>query len=622
MTTISLSNFNGIVPRTGAANLQPVNAQIASNTKLHSGEIRSWKDKVVEYRTIQSGVQTIFKMEGPSGEGAWAEWTCDTDVAFSPLADLEEHRIYYSENGVCKKTNWSMAHDGKSGDPLPRNWLYMGVPRPEKGPKLTVELAEDTSAENTENRVYLWTWVSTFGNVSEESVPSEPTTVECSISGGRVLVSGFPTAPTEHYNITSLRLYRAVAGSSEIVYMMVDEFKVVKGEVVTSSRSDNGVAFVDGVYPDERLTADLGVVLESLYYEEPPEGLRGLVNMPNGMIAGFIGNQVWFCEPYMPHAWPSTYMLTTDSQIVGLGVYGNTLVVCTERQPYTVYGTHPSSVTQEKLPMSQPCVNKRSIAYDQYGVLYASMNGLVVIAGGQMDVFTRDLFTREDWMEYNPPVMVGAMYNNNYICGYAIGNERRALVFSRGDTPALVEIDFDPRCLFVERITSNIYGLSYEDGVVYKLDASEKNLMPYTWKSKLFVYPRSLSFSCIKLDADFKDAEVVQKTNAEREEILAYNKTQVDKYAGDCLQGCFNDATFNTWTVNGGVLQDAPEYARLRSVRATVYAEEKAIYTKEFVSASACRLPRANAYKWEIELSGEIPIRGVQMATSMAELQV
>ena len=619
MTTLSLSNFNGLIPRTGPANLDPTNAQIAVNTRLQSGEIRSWKGKTVEYQTIQEGVQTIFKLEGPSGEGAWAEWTVDTDVVFSPMADLKEHRFYYSEAGICKKSNWTMAHDGLDGTPIPRSWLYLGVPRPNKAPHATATRT-DTSPENTEERAYVYTYVSTFGGVKEESAPSDACNVTADIVGGKVVFDEFPVAPTEHYNITALRLYRAVIGASEISYMLVDEFTVVNGEVDTSKRSLNGVRFEDGKYPDTRKTEQLGIVLESMYYEEPPEGLRGLVNMPNGMIAGFVGNQVWFCEPYLPHAWPSTYMLTTDAQIVGLGVYGNTLVVCTERQPFTIAGTHPAAMTQEKLPMLQPCVNKRSIAYDQYGVLYASSNGLVVIAGGQMDVFSRPLFTREGWLEYNPVVMVGSMYNNNYLCGYQQGNASGMFVFARGDTPALIKVEFDPVCLFVERITGYVYGLSHDDGIVYRLDASSTKLMGYTWKSKMFVYPRSVSFSCAKLDAEFDDKEVAEMINKQRQDIIDYNRAQIEKYEGQCLLGCLNDVSMNVWTANGSVLSDVPEEAEVRYAQVTFYSDGKAIYTKAVDDCSAFRLPAYNGYRWEVRMTGHLPVRAFQMATSMAEL--
>lgn len=620
MTAISLSNFNGLVPRTGPTNLDPTNAQTAVNTRLQSGEIKAWRGKTEVYQTMQEGVQTVFKLEGPSGEGAWAEWTVDTDVVFSPMADLNEHRFYYSENGICKKSNWTLAQDGKKNTPVPRNWLYMGVPRPDKAPHAVAE-RKDTDADNTEVRAYLYTYVSTFGTVTEESAPSDAVNVTCDITGGTVYFDDFPKPPTDHYNITGLRLYRAVIGASEISYMLVDQFKIVKGEVITSRRSMNNVKFEDGRYPDRRKTDQLGIVLESMYYEEPPKGLRGLVNMPNGMIAGFVGNQVWFCEPYLPHAWPSTYMLTTDSQIVGLGVYGNTLVVCTERQPFTIAGTHPSAMTQEKLPMLQPCVNKRSIAYDQYGVLYASSNGLVVIAGGQMDVFSRPLFTREGWLEYNPVVMVGSMYNNNYLCGYQQGDTAGMFVFARGDTPALIQVEFDPVCFFVERISGYVYGLSHSDGKVYRLDASTTNLMRYEWKSKRFMYPRSVSFSCAKLEAEYDDVQIVEMLNRQRQEIIDYNKTQVYKYDGQCFLGCLNDVEMNTWTVDGGVLKDVPEEAEARYVQITFYSDGKVIYTKDVKDCVAFRIPAYNGYRWEVRFVGHLPIQAFQMATSMVELQ-
>jgi hypothetical protein len=619
MATLSISNFDGIIPRTGRATLLPSNAQEARNVKLYSGEIRPWKRSTKDYVCQQEGVKTIARLEGPSGEDDWAEWTCDVDIAYSPQADLDEHRIFYSEDGVCKKTNWTMAHDGDTG-PYPRKWLYMGVPRPSEAPVYEVVRASDTSADNTEERAYVYTFISTFGTVQEESAPSDAVVITCSIAGGTINFKDFPEAPTDHYNITALRIYRAVAGSEDVVYMLVDQLNYKNGKVVTTGTTLNSVKFVNGMYPDTRTTAQLGLTLESMYYQEPPDNLRGLVNMPNGMVAGFVGNQVWFCEPYLPHAWPSTYMLTVDSLIVGLGVYGNTLVVCTERQPYTMNGTHPSAITQEKLPMLQPCVNKKSIAYDQYGVIYASANGLVVIAGGQMDVFTRPLVDRDTWSDYNPVAMVGSMYNNLYMCGWSVGDEKGTIVFARSDTPAMVELDFDPICWFVERVTGDLYGLSHADNTIYKLDSSDVNKMTYEWKSKLFLFPRSLSFSCAKVEADYDNAQQVGEFNAQRQEIIDSNALQIEKYAGQCYQGCLNDSMVNVYTVDGGVLEDVPEYADLRFVQVTFYADGEAVYTKQVQTSTAFRLPRVNAYQWEVRFTGSLPLIAFQMATSMSEL--
>ncbi|MGL1400235.1 hypothetical protein ACSTI4_24935, partial [Vibrio parahaemolyticus] len=76
-------------------------------------------------------------------------------------------------------------------------------------------------------------------------------------------------------------------------------------------------------------------------YNPPPAGLRGLTAMPNGMMAAFDGKDLYFCEPYLPHAWPASYTLTTDFPIVGLGAFGTSLVVMTTGNLYLVSGTAP-----------------------------------------------------------------------------------------------------------------------------------------------------------------------------------------------------------------------------------------------------------------------------------------
>ena len=46
-----------------------------------------------------------------------------------------------------------------------------------------------------------------------------------------------------------------------------------------------------------------------------------IINLPNGMMVGFSGNNICFCEPFFPHAWPIRYRLTTNFDIVSLGAF-------------------------------------------------------------------------------------------------------------------------------------------------------------------------------------------------------------------------------------------------------------------------------------------------------------
>ena len=643
MGILQLGNFTGILPRTSKNYLPDNAAQIARNTKLFSGEVRSWMKPVAEYTTVQKAVVSVFKMHGPGSQSQWCEWTTETDVVRGPVADASDYRIYYSEGGVCKKTNWEMCTAGLVGDtsPCPREWLYMGVPAP-KGklkleaertmipkpePKPTAQEAIEVTGEmiydvdNTENRVYVYTYVSTFGTVKEESAPSDPADVVCDIKGHPVKVSGFVDPPTDHYNITAIRLYRVVTGSSTATYMLVDELSLVNHKFPATGVSLLGKTWANSTYEDSIPVVDLGKELDTLNFTEPPEGLRGLVSMPNGFLAGFTHNQVWFSEPYLPYAWPADYMLTVDSQIVGLGVYGSTLVVCTEAQPYTISGTHPSAMAQEKQPMNQPCVSKSSIAYDQYGVLYASPHGLVAMAGGQMDVFTRTLMTRDEWQMYSPSLMVSAMYNNMYVGSYYTKDGGRTLIVSRGDTPAMIDLDFYPSAIHIENGTGVLYCMDANDHVVYKMDASPINRMTYEWKSKQFQYSMRQTFTCAKVDGFFSDTEDAEAWQDERDSAISYNHNVWDESAKNGLQGAVNDRGMLGVRINGSLLKYVPEPADVRNVTITFFADNKEFYSKSLKNNVGFRIPPTTGYNWEVRVAGNLSISKITLATSMAELK-
>ena len=628
MPVLKLGNFTGIIPRTGKRYLPDNAAQTAKNTKLFSGEIRSWMKPSVEYQTKQPNAVSIFKMHGPGTRAQWLEWTVDTDVVRGPVADAEDHRIYYSEDGVCKKTNWELATGGTGT--TPHKWLHMGVPSPKGALTLTAERTKIEStetpgtmiydADNTENRAYVYTYVSTFGAVKEESSPSQAADVVCDIVGHPVKVSGFVNPPTENYNITHIRLYRVVTGSETATYMLVDEFELDDHKFPASGTTLNEVKWSNSTYEDAQSVTKLGKELDTLNFTPPPEGLRGLVSMPNGYLAGFTYNQVWFSEPYLPYAWPSDYMLTVDSQIVGLGVYGNTLVVCTMAQPYTISGTHPSSMTQEKQPMNQPCVSKASIAYDQYGVLYASPHGLVALAGGQMDVFTRSLMSRDEWQEYAPSLMHACMYNNMYVASYHVGDERGLLILSRGDTPAMVTMDFSSTTLHVEYGTGALYGLNAIDHCVYLIDGSDINRMTYEWKSKEFAFNYRNTFSCAKVEAEYGDINFVKEWEEARQETIKYNEQVWETKGNRGLQGSISNAGMCEMALNGSLMKHVPNASDVRAASITFFADGQPFYTKTLANSESFRIPAVSGYSWEVRVAGTLSIHDIVLGTSMSEV--
>ena len=610
MPGIKLEQFSGIAPRIGPTELAPNQAQTASNVKLQSGEIRPWRKPVESYTLGQSGVKTIYQLEKTTtGDKVWLEWTTEVDVVPSPVVDTTDFRIYYTDGVGPKKTNWNLATTTDTGTkPFPDNYYQMGVPNPTTAPTLAKVGGSGTVHEN---RAYVYTYISTFGSVLEESGPSPAASISTIEPDATVTVSAFATAPTTaaKYNITAIRIYRAVTGTTSVTYLYVGTVSV-----------NPATGAASGSFSDNIAAANLGTSLPSLYYLPPPATLKGLIAMPNGIVAGFVDNQVWFCEPYLPHAWPSGYMMTVGYPIVGMGVYGQTLVVCTTYSTYLISGSVPGAMTQEKLSIFEPCVSKKSIASDQYGVVYASPNGIVSISPGNADVVTRALFTRDEWQTYLPTTMVGAIYQNMYIAFYESGNTKAALVLTRGDSPPLVTLDTPAVAIFLERTTANVYTVNGTDNKIYQLDADTVNNLFFEWKSKKFVMTEPTNFAAIKLQADWIYISDTTAYNEYVAEIVAAN--QAIWTAGTPLQSQVARQVVNTIAVNGSIMTDIPTAAEVRNVQVIVNADNAQVFSSGVTSQEPVRMPASNKnYVYEVKLTGNAPIRQFRMATSIGELK-
>lgn len=610
MAHISLEQFSGIAPRVGPTELGPTQAQTAANVKLQSGEIRPWRKPVLTYTPGNSGVQTIYKFENTATSTyVWLEWTTDVNVVPGPVADTSDFRLFYTGDGTPKKTNWNLATTSGTGTkPFPDSYYQMGVPAPTGAPTLVKSGGSGTVHED---RVYIYTYVSTFGSVLEESAPSPAAKISIIEPDATVTVSGFSTAPTTSagYNITAIRIYRAVSGTTSVNYYYVGQVTVTPSTGVAS-----------GSFADTVLSANLGAALTSLYYTPPPSTLTGLVAMPNGILAGFTGNQVWFCEPYLPHAWPSTYTLTVDATIVGLGVFGQSLVVCTTRRPYVITGSTPGAMTQEKLTLFEPCSSKKSIASDQYGVLYASPNGIVSIGQGIQEVVTRPLFTRDEWSTYLPSTMVGVIYQNMYLAFYNSGNVNAALVVTRGDNPPLVTLQLAASCIFIDRTTANVFYVNSSDNNIYQLDADPVNNIFFEWKSKKFVLPSPTNFAAFKVQADWTYLNDVNSYNAAVAAVIASN--QAIWASGVPLQGVVNGSTVNGLALNGSILTNIPDAADVRNINVVVTGDGTQLFGNGVTSQEPVRLPATSKnYVYEITLTGNSPIRQFRMATGIGELR-
>lgn len=477
-----------------------------------------------------------------------------------------------------------------SGDPSNRltisddGRLTIGVPAsPEGKPNYVGQGVLET-------RAYVYTWVSEYG---EEGPPSPPASNTAWSGDPWYIKLTAPTAAdTTERNIAKARIYRTVTGSGgATTYFLVDELPIATTSY-TDTKSGNTVA--------------QNAILESYYWSAPPTDMEGISTMANGMVAGFKGKEVWFCEPYRPHAWPAPYSLTFDADVVGLGFTGQTLMVLTTSSPYAVTGINPAQMAVSKLKRIEPCISKGSIVSTSTGVVYCSPNGLAQATPGDVQVITQKYVTKDHWEDLVSTVTLrGCQLNSAY---YGWGTiqpgcyENSAFentAFQLDDYSGAyrgVFIDFaNDRVAFntlytpLETVntTTDIWTgeiLIIRSGKVYWLDLGfNRPHESFKWRSKVFEMPNRRNLEAMRIwFSTFTDTPTLNPVQVVNPSTLAS-----DMY---------------------GIVR--------------VWADDRLVYQREIrTSGDLFRLPSGfKATWWQIEIEGRVQINNVEIATSAKEL--
>lgn len=309
-----------------------------------------------------------------------------------------------------------------------------------------------------ETRFYVATFVTDWG---EESAPS-PVSDQLEIDQNDTVTIQRPGTSTgesfESRNIKQWRLYRSNAGAETAAFQFVGEAQIA-----------------EGAFTDEVKAAALGEVCPTITWEQPPYRmdaqfagfvkpvvgtnpfLRGLVGMPNGIMAGFIDNTVAFCEPYHAYAWPVEYQIVTEYPIVGLGVFGQTLFVGTTGNPYFITGADSASMSAIKLDNPQSCASARSIVGTEGGVLFVSPDGLCLASPNGVSVVSAAAFTREDWQGLNPATTVAAWHEGTYYLFHNQGAADAGCLTFNLTLNKIGRVDLAADALFTDTLTDTLY---------------------------------------------------------------------------------------------------------------------------------------------------------------------
>jgi hypothetical protein len=592
---VKLDAFGGMVPAADDRLLPDRAAVHSENTWLYKGRLSGIPQPTL-VRTCTTGTGKVFRI--PNGQpdanhipdSIWLEFVNpDTDVVRAPVIGDEFDRYYWASSSHAPRYNTRDRIEA-GDDP----WL-LGIPQP-----AAPELVVTGGAADVETRSYVVTWVSAYG---EEGPVSDPVTVTDNPDGSWDLTLTAAAATDlggvgDDRYLTHTRIYRTIVSSLGVAtYYLVEEIDI------------SDLSYSDTLDDDEVL---LNNALVSTNWTGPPDDLEGFTMMPNGILVGWRNNELWFSEPYRPHAWPAAYVQVVDYPIVGLGVINQTLVVCTQGYPAFATGINPSSVTLSHTRNLEPCMSRGSIVSAPGGVYYASPNGLIFATLSGVANITYDLISKDEWDRFIALTTVRAgLLGNAY---YAFGSQIAGSFDEDGfDTDSFAQEDFDgaysgfmldpinktvafnvmSHPVAAVNVTNDPWSgelfLIKADDNLYRIDLAnlEPNPSVYLWRSKVFQTTSDRNFGVI---------QIFWELPAGTPEDL-----------GDA-PGTPGSAEFPELQGTYGVVR--------------VYADGVLRFTRELAtSGEKMRLPSGfKASFWQIELETYVDVLSVQMATSMKAL--
>ncbi|HDM8192338.1 TPA: hypothetical protein P0E30_003771 [Vibrio harveyi] len=513
MPKIDVAAFYGERPKVPPRGLPNEYAVTAKDCQLEVGNLEPYKGLLDTAELLDIQHKTIFKFKD-----WWFKWTTDVDVAMSPVINDPWDRVYFTSSTGLRVTNNQIFNGSGT---LPAASFPVGIPAPQNAivaveiPPNPLPAADD--ADDDETRFYVYTLVSEQGEEGPQSPISNQLDVKYPASTVQLTFSNEASLAG---NVLTRRIYRSATEGGVSVFEKVADIPISQA------------TFVDNVGPD-----DLGDPLESETFEAPNSKMKFIKLMPNGILAGGFDRTVCFSEPYLPHAFPPGYQLTTEHEIVAMETVDNMLLVGTKGNPWVFQGVSSDAISGRKLRSEQACVSKRSMRNIDSMIIYASANGLCAFTGGDVVLLTDEIIKLEQWQALRPETIEAYYYDSKYVAFYG-PNLDKAFIF-------------DPKSgsLTFHTIGSNLGFYDQKDGTLYVRGNDQRKLgkwnqgapMSYTWRSKEYYafYPTFSTLYIRSLDPANVGLRVIVDGNVihnYRVGTLDYGATRIPQARGNSWQ--------------------------------------------------------------------------------------
>jgi hypothetical protein len=323
-----------------------------------------------------------------------------------------------------------------------------------------------------------------------------------------------------------------------------------------------------------------------------------------------------------------------QTEIVGVAIYNNCIIVTTTSHPYIGTGMSPLSVTMQKLDSIDPCVARRSMATTLAGVFYASPQGIIMNDSTQSVLTTQQLFTREEWQEqFSPTTVYAVPYGMQYI---AFDTTATGFIFSPAETNApLTTLDrfSNVQAIQIDAYSGDVYLV--QSNQVRLWDPPESLPYTYTWLSKQFDLPKPVNMGAFKLKFA---ANPFQIASNQLQDYITFNNGRISSPLNPLNWAALNTA--RQTPVSGSVLVQiknplggSPLFNigaltnQPAAVSMTVYARDinsnwVAVYTNTITTEATYRLPAGfKSDLWQVQFIGNTNVYSFAMAETPKELQ-
>jgi hypothetical protein len=195
-------------------------------------------------------------------------------------------------------------------------------------------------------------------------------------------------------------------------------------------------------------------------------------------------------------------------------------MITTDGKPYTLRGSHPSSMTMDDIELDYPNVSSRStVDMGKHGTMYASSDGMVVASGQSIDLTTQVgngvwAITPKQWRAKKPSTIVANRWEQYYIGFYDDGATTEGFLFDP-ETKDFIFLDDYATAVHLNPNTGVLH--IFSGTKIQSWDTG--SALTATWKDKKRFSTAKVSYTAARVEATaYADTTLV--VDADQSEVV------------------------------------------------------------------------------------------------------